>query len=248
MRVWFEGSVWVVERLDSHGVELTDGRSAQRVTLGKLCMSAAAIDDGADVDGDDRELIPVVLGSLTVKERETLEVRASHVRDILSAGRGGMENAELLRVKKARELRVSLRTIERWVAGYREAGVAGLADSRMLGRKGSSVDPRWDAACLRVLHQLVPESTPTISVVIARVTSDLTSEHSEGQVPIPSASTAYRRIKQLSKGRHAFGSAKARRSVAERPKGAYGRLRAARPGEYAVLDTTPLDVFAMEPV
>ena len=27
-----------------------------------------------------------------------------------------------------------------------------------------------------------------------------------------------------------------------------GRLRATRPGEYVVLDTTPLDVFAMEPV
>lgn len=55
-------------------------------------------------------------------------------------------------------------------------------------------------------------------------------------------------MSELSKGRHAFGSGKARRSVANRPGGPYGRLRATRPGEYVVLDTTPLDVFAMEPV
>ena len=41
---------------------------------------------------------------------------------------------------------------------------------------------------------------------------------------------------------------KGKRSIANRPPGAYGRLRATRPGEYVVLDTNRLDVFAMEPV
>ncbi|WNB85790.1 DDE-type integrase/transposase/recombinase [Cellulomonas sp. ATA003] len=36
--------------------------------------------------------------------------------------------------------------------------------------------------------------------------------------------------------------------MAERPEGVLGRLRADRPGQYVVLDTTRLDVFAMEPV
>ena len=67
-------------------------------------------------------------------------------------------------------------------------------------------------------------------------------------MPVPSRATGYRHLTELSKGRHAFGSAKQRRSVAERPQGVFGRLRATRPGEYVVLDTTPLDVFAMEPV
>src|SRR5439155_14676021 len=61
--------------------------------------------------------------------------------------------------------------------------------------------------------------------------------------------TAYRRLRELAKGTNAVaGSAKGRRSIAERPKGAYGRLRATRPGEYVILDTQSLDVFAMEPV
>src|SRR5207245_9044395 len=37
-------------------------------------------------------------------------------------------------------------------------------------------------------------------------------------------------------------------SIASRPPGVYGRLRATRPGEYVLLDTTRLDVYAMEPV
>ena len=51
-------------------------------------------------------------------------------------------------------------------------------------------------------------------------------------------------------GRSLFwaGLNKGKRSIAGRPQGVYGRLRATRPGEYLLLDTTTLDVFAMEPV
>jgi hypothetical protein len=57
-------------------------------------------------------------------------------------------------------------------------------------------------------------------------------------VPRPSRATAYRRLEELSKGTNAVrGSAKGRRSIAERPQGVYGRLRPTRPGEYLILDT-----------
>lgn len=61
-----------------------------------------------------------------------------------------------------------MRALRRWVAAYRDAGVAGLADSRLLGRYGRGVDPRWDSACLQVLADLTDASTPTMNVVIAR--------------------------------------------------------------------------------
>jgi len=68
-------------------------------------------------------------------------------------------------------------------------------------------------------------------------------------VPRPSTAAAYRHLARLTKGTNAVtGSAKGRRSIADRPKGVYGRLRAVRPGEYVILDTQDLDVFAMEPV
>ncbi|GAA3684778.1 winged helix-turn helix protein [Yimella lutea] len=143
---------------------------------------------------------------------------------------------------------VSTRTLERWVLAYREGGVAGLAHSRTTGRYRSGVDPRWDEACLVVLADFTSRSTPTMNVVLDKIRQRLDEMHGPGEVPNPSKSTGYRRLTELSKGRHAFGSAKQRRSVARRPDGPYGRLRATRPGEYVVLDTTPLDVFAMEPV
>ncbi len=56
-------------------------------------------------------------------------------------------------------------------------------------------------------------------------------------------------LNELTRGTNAFvGATKQKRSIAARPSGVYGRLRATRPGEYLFLDTTPLDVFAMEPL
>ncbi|MCC3321729.1 hypothetical protein [Gordonia bronchialis] len=99
-----------------------------------------------------------------------------------------------------------------------------------------------------MLDDYVEASTPTMGDVIDAVVRKLEASFGPGTVPLPSKATAYRRLKVLAKGRHAFGSAKGRRSVADRPTGVFGRLRATRPGEYVVLDTTPLDVFAMEPI
>ena len=85
--------------------------------------------------------------------------------------------------------------------------------------------------------------------MLRKVAARLDDLHGAGVVPRPSAATAYRRLAELAKGTNAVsGSAKGRRSIADRPQGAYGRLRAMRPGEYAILDTQDLDVFAMEPV
>jgi integrase len=53
-------------------------------------------------------------------------------------------------------------------------------------------------------------------------------------------------VKLLSKGLDTFGSAKQLRSRAEAPHGVLGRLRADRPGQFVELDTTRLDVFALD--
>jgi transposase InsO family protein len=114
---------------------------------------------------------------------------------------------------------------------------------------GSSVDPRWDAAVRAEVAAGVAASTPTRSAVLLRVAERLEREHGPGVVATPPKTTAYRRLAVLTKGTNAVsGSASGRRSIAEQPQGVYGRLRATRPGEYLILDTQDLDVFAMEPV
>jgi transposase InsO family protein len=67
-------------------------------------------------------------------------------------------------------------------------------------------------------------------------------------VRLPSQTRARALLRELSKGSSAFGGAKAKREIAGRPATPYGRLRAARPGEYLIMDTTRLDVFAMDRV
>lgn len=244
IRVWFGGASWEVVAL--HGLEVTlrSGPSLQRVAVTEIAAHAVAVahkDDSFDPTA-------VVLSSLTTSQRHKLDVRAGHVRSALAAVNDDGTNLESVLAAKAKELDVSVRTLYRWIAGFRASGVAGLADTLIRSRYAVGVDPRWDATCLQVLDDYVEASTPTMGDVIDAVVRKLEASFGPGTVPLPSKATAYRRLKVLAKGRHAFGSAKGRRSVADRPTGVFGRLRATRPGEYVVLDTTPLDVFAMEPI
>ena len=49
-------------------------------------------------------------------------------------------------------------------------------------------------------------------------------------------------MERLASGRHTFGSARTRRSLAKQPDGPFGAVTAARPGEWTQIDSTPLDV------
>lgn len=142
---------------------------------------------------------------------------------------------------------MSERTVRRRIDAYRRAGIDGLLDRRMAPSQNTSVDPRWDATLIAVLKSYTDASTPSVLAVIDETNRQIVATHGT-DVELPARATAYRRVDALSKGRHTFGSAKSRRSVANRPDGVFGRLRPDRPGEYIVLDTNSLDVFAMEPV
>ncbi|MBW8736240.1 MAG: transposase [Streptomyces turgidiscabies] len=239
---------------------LSDG-TYRSLSLAELASRARSL-EGPGPAGDDPGL---VLAGLSAAEREKVTVRAGHVREVLTgftSGHGELARpgeprpqytAEVgLKEKysaKAAELEVSVRTVEYWVAAYRDGGEAALVDDRHRPPRRGAVDPRWDAAVLAEFAAGVDASTPTRSAVLLRAAERLEREHGEGVVELPSKATAYRRLAELARGLNAVsGSAKGRRSIADRPKGTYGRLRATRPGEYLILDTQDLDMFAMEPV
>ncbi|MEV7929213.1 integrase [Kitasatospora sp. NPDC088779] len=259
--------------VDGDPVEVVefDGRSVMVRTLGdgayrslnlaELASRARGLGAGP-AEGDDPGL---VLAGLSAAEQEKVAARAGHVREVLTGFTSG--HAESARTgeprpqfapgvalkekyaAKAAELKVSVRTVENWTSAYRACGEAALVDDRKRVGHRRSVDPRWDAAVLAELAAGVDASTPTRSAVLMRAAERLEREHGEGVVGIPPKTTAYRRLEELTKGRNAVsGSAKGRRSIASRPQGTYGRLRATRPGEYLILDTQDLDMFAMEPV
>lgn len=261
-QVLFDGELAQVVEFDGRSVALRDAGGAYRsVGLAEFAARARSLDPVPHEPADPA----LVLASLTEDEREQLVERARHVREVLTGYAAGYPDAArpeeprrpyapgtALMARygaKAAELGVSVRTVKYWVAAYRDGGEAALADDRVRRRGEVKVDPRWDAALRAEMKAAVYESTLPRAVLIERTATRVIAEHGEGVVVLPAQATAYRRLTQLSKGTNAVsGSAKGRRSIAERPVGVYGRLRATRPGEYLILDTQDLDVFAMEPV
>jgi transposase InsO family protein len=150
---------------------------------------------------------------------------------------------------KANELRVDPATVRRWVAKVNRAGPAGLISESPRRTVVDRADPRWVEAARAVLAGHVKSSRPKRYLILLEIEEHLAKAHGRDQVPIPARTTGYELLRELSKGTNAFeGSTKGKRSIANRPQGVYGKLRATRPGEYVVLDTNRLDVFAMEPL
>ncbi|SBU96840.1 Integrase core domain-containing protein [Streptomyces sp. Ncost-T6T-1] len=205
-------------------------------------------------------------GALSDEENAALRERFEHLQEVETGYRlGSVELAlegeprapyapgvpKMARYEaKAAELGVSVMTVRRWLMKVKgPEGIAALLPADRARDPLGTSDPRWIDMCRKVLDEYVEDSTPPRYLVIATVEERLAAEYGQGAVKLPKKSAAYELLRQLGKGRNAFeGSAKGRRSIANRPPGVYGRLRATRPGEYVLIDTTRLDVFAMEPV
>jgi transposase InsO family protein len=261
-RLWFDGDLLEVVQLEANRIALRDTAGRWR-TVGITDFLARARPSGNE---EQPELaIGPDLAALSEGNRRVVSDRAAHIREVLTGYRSGTPAAArpdepranydpaaplmARQAAKAQELGVTDRTIRRWISAYVDSGEAGLVDSRAVDGRGSTLDPRWEQACHLILARQVKASTPTAGAVLKLIDAQLDEQYGPGAVPRPSRSTAHRHLARLSKGTNALkGSAKARRSIADRPPAPYGRLRASRPGQYAILDTQDLDVFAMEPV
>ena len=243
--MWLDGQGWDVSELTGGAVRLTSAGAARTVSITALLD---ALHDPAEAPVDEistRWDIPsVVLAGLDQRQREKLERTLSVLRRLLEPADDDVRGQRYEGL--AGELGVTRRTLERQVARLTASGPAGLVDSRMLQDVRRAVDPRWDSACLQVLEACTNASNPTKQTVIRRANEAYLQAVPDGQVP--SSSVAYLRLAELDHGRYTFGAAKQRRSVAKRPAGVLGRLRADRRGQYVLLDSYRLDVFAMEPV
>ncbi len=215
-RLIYDGDLVEVVEFDGVRVVVRNHRTARFVTvkLGRLVAGARPADAPPAADGG--PVLAVAWNGLTDAQRAAVSERAGHVREVLTGFRAGhagaaaagepqpqYEPGKPLKARyqaKASELGVGERTVERWAMAYRQAGEAGLVDTRMLRGKASAVDPRWDEAVRLVLAELVGESTPTRSAVLRRVAARLDELHGAGVVPRPSPATAYRRLAELVRG------------------------------------------------
>ena len=234
-RLRYDGDLVEVTEVDGAQVTVRVERTNRFRTLGIGRLVAACKTVDVSVEDDAAPMVGTVLAALTARQRAEVTQRAGHVREVMTGFRSGHshvaqpgeprpEYAMTVPVKqryqaKADELGVNQRTIERWVAGYRQLGEAGLIDTRQAPVRGSQVDPRWDETLRLVLAGLVRASTPSRSAVLAAVDARLEETGGE-RVPRPSRATAYRRLAQLTKGSNAVkGSAKGRRSIAAASRG-----------------------------
>jgi len=128
---------------------------------------------------------------------------------------------------------------------YEARGVAGMADHRSV--KPVSPHGRADPAVVEAMRQAVAEATEessrTATYLFWRTGQILEAAHGPGTVKLPSQRTLYRLLDKLSAGKHTTGSARTRRSLADRPEGPFGEADAWAPGELMQMDSTPLDVL-----
>jgi transposase InsO family protein len=268
-RLLFDGEPMQVAELLDRDVLLRGANGVRRVSLVTILdggPDGVRLLDVPDDDGDSADPAAEVLGQLSEEQLQLVRDRAGHVREVLTGFRSGTaelacegepregyEPSTLLNTRyalKAAELGVSEISVRRWVRAFRAHGEAGLMDGRGKTTAGplGNTDPRWLDTCRTVLTEQVEPSTKTKSMILRMVTARLEQEFGPGVVPIPGKTRAYEVLGELSRGRSMWSNSKARRSIANRPVTSYGRLEATRPGEYLLLDTTRLDVFAMDAV
>jgi hypothetical protein len=126
---------------------------------------------------------------------------------------------------------VALSTLQRLRRRYELEGVWGLVDRRYApaGRgsgPGGRVDPRVVEAARRAIGEQTDRSTGTVGRLRRRV-GQLLAEDPDPPA-MPPERTFYRLVARLSAGRHTFGSARTRRSLAKQPEGPFGAVAAAR--------------------
>ena len=141
--------------------------------------------------------------------------------------------------------RVGLSTLKRLRARYERDGLWGVIDHRAARRTAPAgyVDPRVVEATRQAIEQETGRSTGTVGRLRRRVEQILAETTEAGDRPeMPPERTFYRLAGRLASGRHTFGSARTRRSLANQPEGPFGAVTAARPGEWTQIDSTPLDV------
>lgn len=241
----------------------------RRIALSELMFSdhsRIVADSTGPASDDPQEIAATVMAMLTTAGRQHVAERADHVREVLTGFRSGTPDlarpgepladysstAPMMRryEAKANELGMRPRSIQRWVSLYRAAGEAGLASKRDVRREcRRRRDDRFSETALEVMVESTELSKPSGMKVIMQAAARASARYGDGAVWIPSRATAYRQLAKLEKKHPTLRlSTKRNRDIADRPQGAYGKLRPARPGEYVVMDCTNLDVFAIDPL
>lgn len=151
---------------------------------------------------------------------------------------------------KAGELGVTERALWNRRKAYASRGLEGLVDARKLRLSNplGNIDPKVHRAVLLVLDENAAKSNVTRERLRRLVRMRLDAEYGKGSVRMPGKTTFNKVVGEISKGRGTFGAAKHKRGIVGLPDAPYGKFQATRPGEFVLIDSTPLDAFALDAV
>lgn len=139
---------------------------------------------------------------------------------------------------------LTLRTLQRQRKAYQRDGLLGVLDRRYRPNRPvhGRVDPRVSETVSDLIQAETELSTGTVRRLKRKTARELKVRYGDEAPQMPSETTFYRLVWRLSAGKHTFGSARTRRSLAKQPDKPFGTLTVARPGEVVEVDSTPLDV------
>lgn len=264
-RIRFDAATWQVVAIDGVRVRLA-GEGVTQVVLLSHLVSA---DDFALLDGADEhttlgvlpdpldDLAPELVARARWWERHVIEVETGLPPGSAPGStpcpeydpRRPMRERE---AAKAAELTaagepVSLTTVQRMRARYRREGLRGLVDGRSRRQRnvGGRIDPRVIGLVREAVAGETLRSTGTRDRMRRQVARELEARFGAQAPAMPAKSTFNRLVAEIDAGRHTFGAASTRRSLAARPSGPYTVNLAARPGQHVHIDSTPLDVLAL---
>jgi len=268
-RVRWDGADWRVVAFMGVEVQLENRYRERAVVEVRALVESPGFrvvgDDGQAVDRG--ELMQERLAGLPEAERKRVELLEADLLEVLTGYRRGHEALALpgepretfdpsittltQRVEhKAKELELAAFSVWRYIEQYREEGLFGLVDGRKTGLKGDfpKVDARAKRAAQVVLDGLTDESRLSKTHVTRLVQRKVQELFPGEAVKIPSRKTLNALLDRLDGGRGTFGHAKGKRERANQPKATYRPLEVVRPGEAVVIDATPLDAFAIDPL
>ncbi|MFD8978869.1 transposase [Streptomyces sp. NPDC059564] len=266
-RIRFEDRIHVLAGLDGPRCRLLAEQDAGVQVLLLTQVVGAPDFDVLDHPRSTRRRVPVhgpldgldseVREKALAWERHVLEVETGHVGPHQDwpprtgydpavhslAEREAVKAAELTAAGQA----VSVATVRRMRARYREEGVWGLVDGRMKRERSvfGQADPRVVAAIIGALTQQQGRSTGTLSRLRRQVTWLLQDTHGSGTVAVPPAATFNRLVRAVAEQQGLALTAAGERRRASRPVPVFTPTHAMAPGELVMMDSTLLDVMVV---
>jgi len=206
-----------------------------------------------------------LIGSLSdVQQLRTLDL-SDHLREITTGEHPNLRQpraqfdpatttqeqrvqAKLLELE-ATPYKMARSTLMAKLSAFKQAGQTALIDGRSLTGKHSATHDRRQVieALCDVIAAQRGESTGTTQRLIQLTQVELTLQHGADAPKLPSQRTMYRLIEHYTANKHTTGSAKTRRSLADRPNRPHAKHVQVLPGAEVQLDSTPLDVLVKVP-